>query len=330
MQRREFISLIGGTAAVWPLGARGQPGGRVRRIGLLFSGSESDAEQQERIVVFRKALAALGWEEGRNLAIEFRFAAGDIERMRVYAAELVRLAPDIIVCSGTPVLGALHDATRSIPIVFAGVNDPVGLGYVASMARPGGNITGFSLMEVSLIGKWLELLKQMAPAVKRAALVFNPDTTAYYFNFLRSFEGVPKSVAVELKGTPVRDQAEIERVCAEFAREPGGSLIIPADPFSMVRFKAITRLAEQLKLPTIGFFRRYAVDGGLMSYGPDSVDVFRFASAYVDRILKGEKPADLPVQGPTKFTFVVNLKTAKALGLDVPPMLLALTDEVIE
>jgi len=329
VKRREFILALSG-AVTAPFAAHAQQAARMRRMGMLLSGAESDPEMQERILVFRQALAALGWAEGRNLAIEYRFAAGDAERMRTHAAELVRLKPDIIVCSGTPVLGALHQATRSIPVVFAGVNDPVGLGYVASMARPGGNITGFSLMEVSLVGKWLELLKQIAPAVNRAALIFNPETTAYYFNFLRSFESVPRSVAVVLEGTAVHDTAEVERVCAEFAREPGGSLIIPADPFSMVRFKLIARLAEQLKLPTVGFFRQFAVDGGLMSYGPDSVDVFRLASTYVDRILRGTNPADLPVQGPTKFTFVINLKTAKALGLDVPDKLLALADEVIE
>jgi putative ABC transport system substrate-binding protein len=250
--------------------------------------------------------------------------------MRTSVAELVGLAPDIIVCNGTPVLGLLYQATRSIPIVFAGVNDPVGLGYVASMARPGGNITGFTMMEVSLVGKWLDLLKQIAPVVNRTALIFNPDTTAYYFDFLRSFESVPRSVAVKLAGTPVRDEAEVERLCAEFAREPGGSLIIPADPFCVAHSKSIARFAQQFKLPSAGFFRQYAVDGGLMSYGPDSVDVFRLASTYVDRILKGERPANLPVQAPTKFTFVINLTTARALGLDVPSMLLALADEVIE
>ena len=330
MRRREFITLLGGAAAAWPVAARGQQGERVRRIGLLMPAAEDDPGMQAGAAVFRRALVALGWAEGRNLAIEYRWGAGNIERMRSAVAELVRLAPDIIVCSGTPVLGLLHQATRSIPIVFAGVNDPVGLGYVASMARPGGNITGFTLMDVSLIGKWLDLLKQVAPAVNRSALIFNPDTTAYYLNFLQAFDSAPRSIAVHLKGTQVRDTADLERVLSEFAHPPGGSLIIPADPFNVVRFKLIARLAEQFKLPTVGFFRQYAVDGGLMSYGPDSVDVFRLASTYVDRILKGEKPADLPVQGPIKFTFVINLRTAKTLDLAVPPTLLALTDEVLE
>jgi putative tryptophan/tyrosine transport system substrate-binding protein len=243
---------------------------------------------------------------------------------------MVKLAPDLIVANGTPFVEALHQATRSIPIVFVLSNDPVGLGHVASMARPGGNITGFIFMELSLIGKWLELLKQMAPGLSRTALLFNPDTTPYYVPYLRSIETAPSPMPLELKGAPVRDAAELEGLIKSIAQEAGGSLISPAGPFNIIHDRAIAGLTERLRLPAISIYRQFVMDGGLMAYGPESADVFRRSAEYVDRILKGESPADLPVQAPTKFSFIINLKTAKLLGLTPPPTLLALADEVIE
>jgi putative ABC transport system substrate-binding protein len=327
MKRREFITLLGGTAAAWPLAARAQRPDRVRRIGVLMPFAENEPEGQARVKAFRQGLADLRWTEGRNLQIEYRWAGAEISRIRTYAAELVGLAPDVVIANSTGVLAALHEATGSIPVVFVLVNDPVGLGYVASMARPGGNITGFSYIELSLVGKWLDLLKQIAPSVRRVTLPFNPDTTPYYPDFLRS---LPQSIAAEFEGTPVRDVTELERAIAAAARGSGGGLIIPAGPFIAANLQLIVRLAEQLNLPAVSIYRQYAVDGGLMSYGADTLDIFRRSASYVDRILKGEKPADLPVQAPTKYEFVINLKTAKALGLTVPPSLLAVADEVIE
>jgi putative ABC transport system substrate-binding protein len=328
MRRREVIALVGGAAA-WPLVARAQAD-RMRRIGVLMGVAEDEPEGQARIAAFRDGLRELGWIDGRNVRIEYRRAGGGIDRIRAYTAEMVALAPDVIVANGTPFVDALHRATRSIPIVFVLSNDPVGLGHVASMANPGGNITGFTFLELSLVGKWLEMLKQMAPAVMRTALVFNPDSTPYYLSYLHSIEAAPPSIPVVLKGAPVGDAAELEGLIGSVAREAGGSLISPAGPFNVVHSRTIAQLAERFRLPAISIYRQFVVDGGLMAYGPESADIFRRSAAYVDRILKGENPADLPVQAPAKFSFIINLRTAKTLGLTPPPTLVALADEVIE
>jgi putative tryptophan/tyrosine transport system substrate-binding protein len=330
MKRREFITLLGGAAVAWPIAGRAQQPERMRRIGVLMSLSETDPDGQARIGALRQGLNQLGWAEGKNLAIEYRWAGGDIGRIQSYTAELVGLAPDLIVANSTPVLAAMHAATTTIPVVFVLVVDPVSLGYIASLARPGGNITGFTYMELSLIGKWLELLKDIAPAVTRAALLFNPDTAPYYPAFLRSFESLPRPAAMELAGAPVHTIGELEATIAALAREPGGSLLVTADPFNAVHREAILRLVAQHRLPTLSVYRQFAEEGALMSYGPDSTEIFRQSASYIDRILKGESPANLPAQAPTKFEFVINLKTAKVLGLSVPTNLLALTDQVIE
>jgi putative ABC transport system substrate-binding protein len=329
MRRRKFIAFLTGAAA-WPLVARAQQSDRIRRIGVLMGVAKDEPEGLARVAAFREGLEKLGWIEGHNIRIEYRWADGGIDSVRAYAAEMVKLAPDLIVANGTPFVDALHQATRSIPIVFVLSNDPVGLGHVASMAKPGGNITGFIFMELSLIGKWLELLKQIAPGLTRTALVFNPDTTPYYLPYLRSIEAAPSLMPLDLKGAPVRDAAELEGVIESIAREASGSLISPAGPFNIINGRTIARLAERLRLPAISIYRQFVVDGGLMAYGPESVEIFRRSAEYVDRILKGESPADLPVQAPTKFSFIVNLKTAKSLDLTPPPTLLALADEVIE
>jgi putative ABC transport system substrate-binding protein len=291
---------------------------------------QSEPEGQARIVAFSRGLQALGWIDGRNLQIDYRWGGGSTERSRADAAELVGLSPEVLVANSTAVVDALHRATNSIPIVFVMANDPVGHGHIASYARPGGNITGFTFLEISLIGKWLGFLKQIVPSTRRAALLFNPDLTDYHDEFLRSSEPIQRSAEITLQREPVRDSAELERVIGEIAREPGSSLIISSDPLIVSNLRLIARLAEQLKVPAVSVYRQYVLGGGLMSYGPDSLDIFRRSASYVDRILKGERPADLPVQNPTRYELVLNLKTAKTLGLEIPPMLLAITDEVID
>jgi putative ABC transport system substrate-binding protein len=328
MRRREFITLLGGAAATWTFAARAQQPERVRRIVFLHALAENDPEVQPRIAAFRQALETLGWTEHRNIQIEHR-SAGDFAQLQAYTAELVSSAPDLFVASSTPVLAALKQATRTIPIVFAVVNDPLGQGFVASLARPGGNITGFTFIDFPLIGKWLELLKEIAPGMRRATLMFNPQTAPYYPVFLREFGTAAASFA-ELSTTPVHDEADIEAAVTAFARAPGGGLIGAPDPFINTRRGLIIALAQRHRLPAIYGFRQYVTEGGLMSYGPDTADIVRRSAAYVDRILKGEKPGDLPVQAPTKFALAINLKAAKAMGLEVPPMLLARAEEVIE
>jgi putative ABC transport system substrate-binding protein len=330
MRRREFISLLGGAATAWPLAARTQQGERMRRIVFLHGLAENDPEAQARVAAFREGLETLGWTEYRNVKIEHRFSGGDIARIQAYTADLVGSAPDVIAASGTPVIAALKQATRTIPIVFSVVNDPAGQGFVSSLARPGGNITGFTFVDFPMIGKWLEMLKEIAPDVRRMTLMFNPQTAPYYPVFLREFEANAASIAAELSATPVRDSAEIEAAATAFAREPRGSLIAAPDPFINANRALIITLAQRHRLPTLFGFRQHVKDGGLMSYGPDAVDIVRRSASYVDRILKGEKPADLPVQAPTKYELVLNLKTAKVLGLDVPAQLIARADEVIE
>jgi ABC-type uncharacterized transport system substrate-binding protein len=276
---------------------------------------EHDPESQARIAAFRHGLQEFGWTNGRNIRIDYRFAGGDTDRIRTHVAELVNSAPDLIVGNSSPVVVALKRATRTVPIVFAMVNDPVGQGFVASLAHPGGNITGFSLVDVAMVGKWFELLKLMAPGTRRTTLLFNPITAPYYADFVRVLAASSTTVANELASAPVRDRAEIEVAVATAAREPRVGLMTGADPFTVANRALIISLAERYRLPAIFQFRQFAVDGGLMSYGPDPSDIFRRSASYVDRILKGAKPADLPVVQSTKFELVINLKTAKALGL---------------
>jgi ABC-type uncharacterized transport system substrate-binding protein len=329
VRRREFIAALGGAAA-WPLGVWAQPADRVPRVGVLISPAENDPEAQARVAAFRQSLQKLGWTEGSNIRVDYRWGGGDSERIKRYAAELVGLAPNVIIANGTPAVAALQQATRVVPIVFAQVMDPVGLGYIESFARPGGNITGFTFIDLSVIGKWLDMLKAMAPGTNRAALVYNPAVTPYYEAYLRSSEAASASQTVRLAGTPVSTPAELETAITDFARDPGGSLILPPDPFNVVHLERTAGLAQRLRLPTVSVYRKFADAGGLMSYGPDTTDIFRRAAAYVDRIIKGERPHDLPAQTPDKFEVVINLKTARALGLDVPDTILAVADEVIE
>jgi putative tryptophan/tyrosine transport system substrate-binding protein len=331
MRRREFITLLAGAAAAWPVGARAQqPGERMRRVGVLVPFPESEPVAQARVAAFREGLQKLGWTEGRNIRIDTRWAALDAEAMQRYAKELVGLQPDLILSQSTPNTAALLQQTRTIPIVFVQVTDPVGSGFVASISRPGGNVTGFTTMEQTMAGKWLELLKEIAPRVNRVALLFNPATATFAEIYLNSFKAAAASFAVEAIGAPVRSTSELEPVIAAQAREPNGGLIVMPDIFMTGHRSEITLLAARYRLPAVYPFRYFAEIGGLLSYGNDPVDLVRRAATYADRILKGEKPSELPVQAPVKFELAINLKTAKALGLEVPPTLLARADEVIE
>jgi putative tryptophan/tyrosine transport system substrate-binding protein len=327
--RREFITLVGGAAAAWPIAARAQQGERMRRIGVLMSLTADDPEGQVRLTAFLQGLQQLGWTDGRNVRIDTRWGAGDADRSRGYAAELVALAPDVILASGTSTMGPLLRATRTVPIVFTQVTDPVGAGFVDSLARPGGNATGFTLSEYGISGKWLELLKEIAPRVTRAAVLRDPDMAAGSGQ-LGAIQSVAPSFGVELSPVNVRDAPEIERAVAAFARGSNGGLIVSASGLAIVHRDLIITLAARHRLPAVYFARYFVTGGGLISYGSDNIDPHRRAAGYVDRILKGERPTDLPVQAPTKYELVINLKTAKALGLDVPPSLLARADEVIE
>jgi len=327
VKRREFIALLGGATA-WALAARAQQGDRVRRIGVLMNYTADDPESMARITVFVQSLHGLGWTVGHNLQIDYRFGAGDVERYRRFASELVSLAPDVLVTSGAVAVEALQRTTRAVPIVFVTVTDPVGGGLVASLARPGGNTTGFTLSEYGVSGKWLELLKQIAPNVTRAAVLRDP--VAVGIGQFAAIQAVAPSLQVELSPIDARDAGEIERAVTEFAKRPNGALIVTATAFSTIHRDLIITLAAQHKLPAVYSYRLFVASGGLISYGPDSHDQFRLAAGYVDRILKGEKPADLPVQQPTRLITALNMKTAKALGLTVPPSLLATADEVIE
>jgi putative tryptophan/tyrosine transport system substrate-binding protein len=329
MGRREFVALLGGAAAS-PLTARAQQPERIRRIGVLLNMAEDDPERQLRLAALRQGLVALGWIENRNIRIDYRFGGGDDPvRVRALAAELATSAPELIVAHTSPVVTALKAATHAIPIIFAVVNDPVGQGLIASVARPGGNITGFTYIDFEMMGKWLELLKEIAPSVTRAALIFNP-ATAYMQAWARELATMPKRPASEIVAEPVRDQAELEAAVAAIARDPGGGLIIVSDVFNTTHRRSIISLADRHRLPAVYFSRYFATEGGLLSYGPDITDIFRRTATYIDRILNGANPADLPAQAPTKFELLVNLNTAKALGLEVPPTLLARADEVIE
>jgi putative tryptophan/tyrosine transport system substrate-binding protein len=325
--RRAFISLLGGAAAAWPLAARAQQGERMRRIGVLMSVAADDPEAPARVGAFSQGLAELGWTIGRNVRIDYRWYAGNADAARKYAAELVALAPDVVLASGTVGVTALQQATRSVPIVFTLVADPVGAGFVASLARPGGDVTGFMLYEYSLSGKWLELLKQIVPRITRAAVLRDQTNPAGIAQF-GIIQALAPSLGVQVSPLNVRNANEIESGIATFARTANGGLIATGSAAATVHL--IAKLAAQYKLPAIYANRVGVTGGGLISYGPDRVDQYRRAAGYVDRILKGEKPADLPVQAPTKYELVVNLKTAKALGLTVPDTLLATADEVIE
>ena len=329
MRRREFITLLGGTVATWPIAARAQEGERMRRIGVLMPGSSDDAEYQARMVAFRQGLQQFGWSDGRNVRIETRWAAGDANLFRKYAAELVALAPDVILAPGNTSLGLLLQATRTLPIVFATILDPVGAGFVDSLARPGGNATGFISFEYGQSAKWLELLKQIAPSLTRVAVLRDPATAAGIGQFA-AIQSVAPSLGVELRPIDVREADEIERAVTTFALSSNGGLVVTASAGTAVHLDLILTLAARNKLPAIYSDRHYVTGGGLISYGPDRVDQYRRAAGYVDRILKGEKPADMPVQAPTEYALVINLKTAKALGLTIPPAVLARADEVIE
>ena len=327
MKRRDFITLLGGAAVTWPLAARAQQGERARRIGVLMNVAVDDAEGQARIAAFLQVLQQLGWTDGRNVRIDYRWTAGDADRFQRYAEELLALAPDVLLASATPSVQALQRATRTVPIVFAQVSDPVGAGLVESLARPGGNITGFLPSEYSISAKWLELLKEVAPRVTRVGVLRDLTIGPAH---LSAIQAVAPSFRVELSALGVRDAGEIERTVAAFARSSNGGLIVTASTSALVHRDLITMLAARHRLPAVYAFRYSVTAGGLISYGPDTTDQFRRAAGYVDRILKGEKPADLPVQAPTKYELVINMKTARALGIDVPATVLARADEVIE
>jgi len=330
MKRREFITLIGGAAATWSLAARAQQADRMRRVGVLQSRAADDPEAQARLAVFAQGLQELGWTEGRNVRIDYRWAGADADRFRTYAAELVALLPDVILASSSQSLAALLQTTRAVPIVFVSVIDPVGAGFVASLARPGGNATGFTLFEYSLSGKWLELFKEIAPNLTRIAILRDPAIAAGIGQFAVIQAMAPPSFGVELSPIDERDAGEIERDIAAFARAPNGGLIVTASPGASAHSELIIMLAARHRLPAVYPFHTFVTSGGLISYGPDTTEQYRRAAGYVDRILKGQKAVDLPVQAPTKYELAINLKTAKALGLTVPPSLLARADQVIE
>jgi putative ABC transport system substrate-binding protein len=331
MRRREFITMMGGAMAAWPLTARAQQTARVRRIGVLMAHAESDPEFQAYMAAFREGLRKLGWTEDRNIQIDSRWGAlGDAESRQHSAKELVALQPDLILTQNTPTTASMLQQTHTIPIVFVTVADPVSSGFVESLARPGGNATGFTLMEPTITGKWLELLKEIAPRVNRAAYLFNPATTPYRDIYVNPLKVAAASLGLEVIAAPVHDGSELESVIAEQAHGPNSSLIVMPDGFMNVHRVEIIALAARYRLPTVCAWHFFAEIGCLLSYGSEQRDHFQLAATYVDRILKGEKPADLPVQAPTKFELVINLKTAKALGLDVPWFLQQRADEVIE
>jgi len=328
MKRRQFITLLGGAAA-WPLAARAQHGERMRRIGVLMGLVASDPEAQSRVDAFENGLRELGWVKGRNLSIEYRWA-GDGNVVRDHAVELLAMAPDLILANSTPVTAALREQSGVVPIVFTQVTDPVGQGLVPNLAHPGGNITGFTSFEFSIGTKWLEVLKEIAPRVTRVALLFNPESAPFADLFLRPIEAAAPSFSAAPIVAAVRDPADVDRVFDALAREPNGGLMVLPD-ISMTNYReVIIALAARHRVPAVYPYRYFAESGGLMSYGIDGTDVLRRAASYVDRILKGTSPGELPIQAPTKYELVINLKTAKALGLEVPPMLLAHADEVIE
>lgn len=329
MRRRQFLAGLGGASAAWPLVARAQQGARLRRIGVLLSATESDPQAQRQLEAFRRGLLDLGWAEGRNIRIDARFPADDPERLRVMAAELVALNPDVLLTSGPTTVTALQRATRSVPIVFTQVNDPVGAGLVATLARPGGNITGFTPAEFSIGGKLLELLKEIAPGVKQVGVMLDPALTDQSGMWHAMSLAAP-STGVQLQQLTVQGNAGLEALIERFAAKPDGGLIVLANRTTIANRKLIVTLATKHRLPSMYSYRYFVSDGGLVSYGADLIDLYRRSASYVDRILKGEKPAELPVQQPDRYTLSINLKTAKALGLDVPLLLQQRADDVIE
>jgi putative ABC transport system substrate-binding protein len=328
IRRRELVVALGSAAAAWPLAARSQPGERARRIGVLMNLSENDPEAQGLVAAFREGLAQLGWIDGRNVRIDYRWSAGDLDRIRRYAAELVALPPEVILAYGGSTVGPLQQVTRTVPIVFVEVIDPVGAGFVMGLARPGGNTTGFSLFEFGIAGKWLELLKQITPHMTRAVVIRDPSSPGGGGQ-VGAIQALAPSLRVEVTSVGLRDAGEIERAVT-VAREANGGLIVTVSPLATVNRELIITLAAQHRVPAVYPLRYFATSGGLISYGPERLEPYRRAPSYVDRILRGEKPAELPVQAPTKYELVINLKTAKTLGLEVPPTLLARADEVIE
>jgi len=325
MKRREFIAAIGGAAVAWPLAPRSQE--RIRLVGALMAGP-NDQPGQTRIAAFRSALQELGWSENRNVRFEIRWASGDVERARAFAAELPTMAPDVILAGGTTAIAMLKQATSSVPLVFVIVNDPVAQGFVASVAHPGGNITGFSYIDYSVIGKALQLLKEVAPNLSRVGFMFNPDTYPYYETYLRSLGD--ERQGFDLVPLRVHSDDEIKQAFASLAATPGAGIMAPPEPFTSSRRKLIVELAAQYRLPGSYGLRDFVTDGGMMCYAPNILDIFQRSAAYIDRVLKGAKPADLPVQAPNRFELTINLKVAKTLNLSIPPGILAIADEVIE
>jgi putative ABC transport system substrate-binding protein len=328
MKRREFIALFGSTTVAWPLAVRAQQDERVRRIGVLINFAQTDREGQASVAAFTATLQQLGWIDGRNLRIDYRWSAGESERIKVAAAELVRSAPDAIAVANSPALGELRRLTSTIPLVFTQVGDPVDAGFVTNLARPGGNITGFSAFEPEMGGKWLGILKEAAPNLRRAAVLFGSDTPIDRA-MLRAAEAVAPSLGITISAVNVLD-GNIERVISDFGNQPDDGLIVLPHRYTLANRGSIIILAAGHRLPAVYPFRYFAAEGGLLAYGPDQIDQWRGAATYVDRILRGEKPGDLPVQTPTKFELVINMKTAKALGLSIPPALPLRADEVIE
>jgi putative tryptophan/tyrosine transport system substrate-binding protein len=330
MKRREFITLVGGTAFAWPLSVSAQQPDRIRRVGVLLGTAEKDAETNARLKAFRLSMRDLGWIDGRNVRIEYRFAGSNTKAIEKYVTELIGLAPDVIVANSTPVVAAIKPATTTIPIVFVIVNNPVGQGFVSNLTRPGANITGFSFLEPEIVGKWINLLQGAKPDLSHVTLMFSPNSAPYYDGYVSAFKALPQQPSVKLDKAHVRNIAEINAVVAQVAGEPGSALIAAGDPFILDTRGAILEAAARNKVPLISPYRFFTIEGSLMSYGPDTADIFRRSASYVDRILKGESPGNLPVQAPDKYELVINLKTAKLLGLSVSESFVELADEVIE
>ena len=330
MRRRTFIAGLAGTTAAWPLTAHAQRAERQRRVFVILGLDEKDVEAQSRVKEFRLGMRDLGWIDGRNVQIEIRFAGSNPDLIKDHVAQVVRLAPDVIVANSIPVMSELHPATSTIPIVFAVVSNPVGQGFISNLAHPGGNITGFSFIEPEIIGKWINLLSDVKPDLSRVALMFNPDTAPHYGAYLQSFKALPQRNSVEIEAVHVRSITEIEMAVAKLGHEPVGGLIAAADVFIVGVREAILKSADQHRVPVISPYRQFVVEGSLMSYGPDTGDIFRRSISYVDRILKGTLPGDLPAQSPIKFELSINLKTAKDLGLSIRDSFIQLADEVIE
>jgi putative ABC transport system substrate-binding protein len=330
MRRRDFITLIGGTAATWPLAVRAQHTERMRKVSMLLGLAQQDPEAINRVKAFRLAMRDLGWIEGRNVQIDYRFVGFNRELINKNATELVHLTPDVIVAHTTAIVAALKPATSTIPIVFVMLNDPVNQGFISSLAHPGGNITGFSFIESDMVGKWVNLLGDVKPNLSRVALMFNPDFVPFFDVYLRSFKTLPQQTSVEVEAVHVRSVADVELAVAKLGREPDSGLIAASDSFILAVRGVILKAADQQRVPVVSPYRQFVIEGSLMSYGPDTADIFRRSTSYVDRVLKGEPPGNLPVQAPVKFELVVSLKTAKTLGLSLRESFLQLADEVIE